>query len=474
MSTIHTGATLTPGKVELVTSWIGLQRWYAGHGHEPRLSRMRGFRLDDPTGEVGIETLILRDDAAAAPTTYQVPLTYRGAPLAGAEAALVGTLEHSVLGTRWVYDAPFDPVYVQQLYAFMQNRVLAQASGESDTPEWHFTGYGSGDPAVSVSRSRVLSGEQSNTSVICDLLDRSGEPAAPAIVKVFRVLSAGDNPDIILQQALAQVGCRSVPASVGYVDGSWGEDANGAPLHGQLAFAQEFLAGTTDAWRVALTALATGADFADRAAALGATTAQVHTDLARALPTRPATPADQDRLRRSWQDRHTAAVTEVPALAAHEDAIRRVLDRGATGAWPTLQRVHGDYHLGQVLDVPGRGWVLLDFEGEPLRPLTERSQPDLALRDVAGMRRSFDYAAAAHLAAHPGADPEAAHAWALACRAAFLRGYGGVSSVAARFGDLLAALELDKALYEVVYEARHRPTWLGIPRSAIDRLTSEA
>ena len=114
----------------------------------------------------------------------------------------------------------------------MQNRVLAQASGESDTPEWHFTGYGSGDPAVSVSRSRVLSGEQSNTSVICDLLDRSGELAALAIVKVFRVLSAGDNPDIILQQALAEVGCRSVPASVGYVDGSWGEDANGAPRTG--------------------------------------------------------------------------------------------------------------------------------------------------------------------------------------------------------------------------------------------------
>jgi 1,4-alpha-glucan branching enzyme len=465
-------ATLTPGKVELISGWIGTQRWYAGKGRTPALTRLRGFRLDDPDGEVGIEVVIVRDDSASPATTYQVPLTYRAEPLPGAEGALLGRMHHSILGTRWVYDGPHDPVYVAQLWRLMQNVVDAQSAAESDTLEPAFTGHGRADPSHRIAASRVLTGEQSNTSVICDVVDHDGSPALPSIVKIFRILSPGLNPDIVLQEALAAAGCTHVPATMGHVSGSWA-DAPDGPATGDLAFAQEYLPGTQDAWRVALAAIDANAAFSARAHALGATTATVHRLLAEALDTRVATSADRARLRASWADRHTAAEAEVPALRERRAAITERFDRGAAGPWPDLQRVHGDLHLGQVLDVPGRGWVLLDFEGEPLRPLAERTQPDLPLRDVAGMLRSFDYVAGSYHQDHPGADSAAVRAWAGDCRSAFLEGYREKGADPSAFADLLAALELDKALYEIVYEARNRPTWLDIPRSAIDRLTGE-
>jgi len=133
-----------------------------------------------------------------------------------------------------------------------------------------------------------------------------------------------------------------------------------------------------------------------------------------------------------------------------------------------MQRIHGDYHLGQVLEVPDRGWVLVDFEGEPLRPLAERTLPDLALRDVAGMLRSFDYVAGSWEQTHSG---RSATLWATRARTAFLEGYAEAAGRDPREDAvLLDALELDKALYEVVYEARNRPTWLSIPTAAIARI----
>src|SRR5690606_30010718 len=141
--------------------------------------------------------------------------------------------------------------------------------------------------------------------------------------------------------------------------------------------------------------------------------------------------------------------------------------------WAPLQRIHGDLHLGQVIDAPGRGWLLLDFEGEPLRPLAERTAPDLTLRDVAGMLRSLDYAAGA--AVHDGGDAIAAAAWAARARDAFLDGYAaGAGRDPREDATLLAALELDKALYEAVYEARNRPEWLAIPVAGVRRLLAPA
>jgi len=253
--------------------------------------------------------------------------------------------------------------------------------------------------------------------------------------------------------------------------GRWPDaDAPQGSARGHLALAQEFLPGVDDAWRVALAAVTSGADFSEPAYSLGLATAEVHATLAQTMSTRVATHDDVVALTRSMRSRHVAAVSEVPALADYDSMVEASIESVSSATWPALQRIHGDYHLGQVLDVPQRGWVLVDFEGEPLRPLAERTCPDLALRDVAGMLRSFDYVAGSWERLHPG---RSASPWAFRARTAFLDGYAqGSGRDPRQDAVLLNALELDKALYEVVYEARNRPTWLGIPTTAIARLSA--
>jgi maltokinase len=166
--------------------------------------------------------------------------------------------------------------------------------------------------------------------------------------------------------------------------------------------------------------------------------------------------------------RFEMAAEQVPSLAVYRDALEDVYRRAVASPWPPLQRIHGDFHLGQVLEVPGRGWVVLDFEGEPLRPMRERSLPDIPLRDVAGMLRSFDYVAGSIALSQPG---RSVSEWASACRHAFVDGYIARSSRDVRtHRAVLDAFEIDKALYEAVYEARNRPAWLSIPTNAITRL----
>jgi 1,4-alpha-glucan branching enzyme len=471
MAIVHKGATLVPTKTELVTEWMPRQRWYHGKGHVPRLHRVGGFRFEDPAGEVGIETLVLADSAVSPAVVYQVPLTYRGAPLEGADHALLGTAEHSVLGRRWVYDAPHDPVYVSQLMdAILTSGVSdeAQASVGSNAVA---VGSATGAWVGSVTSSSVLTGEQSNTSVICRMAAPGGGPAEPLIVKVFRTLQDGDNPDVVVQSALTQAGSHRVPLAVGHLSGAWDSAEGGTEAHGHLAFAQEFIPGVEDAWRVALVAAASGTDFTVRARELGVVTAEIHAALAHELGTAEVTPAAREALLASMRQRYAAAVDAVPELASRDAAFERVVESVRATTWPPLQRIHGDYHLGQVLDVPERGWVALDFEGEPLRPLAERVQPDLTQRDVAGMLRSFDYAAGSVALAESPVD---ATGWAQSCRRAFLDGYASVAGAPdADAVALTRALELDKALYEVVYEARNRPTWLPIPLGAVGRLTTE-
>jgi predicted trehalose synthase len=166
------------------------------------------------------------------------------------------------------------------------------------------------------------------------------------------------------------------------------------------------------------------------------------------------------------------ALREVPALENCRSSIERLFELARTAPWPPLQRIHGDYHLGQVLEVPGRGWVIVDFEGEPLRSMTERSELDVTLRDVAGMLRSFDYAAGSVAQTGGGSGPaESVAAWAPAARHAFIDGYIARSGVNLRLRrEVVDAFEIDKALYEAVYEARNRPGWIAIPVEAIRRL----
>ena len=465
-------ATLRPTKLDLVSGWIGEQRWYASKGRTPRLRLLTAWRLDDPDGEVGVETLLVADEAGAETVVYQVPLTYRGEPLGSADHALVGTMQHSALGHRWVYDAPHDPVYAAQLLELVQGRVQAQSSTVSGAVEASVVGVPQPSWAqeVHVRTSRVLSGEQSNTSVIldCDLADGHH---TPLIVKVFRMLSPGDNPDVVLQGALVDAGSRRVPAVVGAVTGRWphpGAEGD-VTASGHLALAQEFLPGVEDAWRVALHAAESGADFVGPARALGEATAEVHRTLADALGTEPTSGAQAEAIVAEMRARFEAAVAEVPELEAARGPVDAVLRAAADAEWPALQRIHGDYHLGQVLHSPERGWVLLDFEGEPLRPLSERSLPDQPVRDVAGMLRSFDYVGGTWEQVHG----TSARSWVTSAQDAFLEGYAARAGADPRdLGALLAAFELDKAMYEVVYEARNRPAWLAIPLGAVRRLTA--
>lgn len=133
MAVIH-HTTMSPSKTELLAEWLPTQPWYRG-GPEADLAKAGGFRLDDPEGEVGIEFMIVTDASSDEPGAYLVPLTYRGAPLDGMDEALIGTSEHGVLGTRWVYDGVHDPVLVSCLTALLRGETVAQAQNESDTPD---------------------------------------------------------------------------------------------------------------------------------------------------------------------------------------------------------------------------------------------------------------------------------------------------------------------------------------------------
>lgn len=490
MAEIHKGTWIRPTKLELLTAWMGQQRWYAAKGAVPSLTLVDAWRLGDPAGEVGIETMIVLDEAGPAPVFYQVPLTYRGAALEGADAALVGTMEHGVLGHRWIYDATHDPVYAAQLLAFIRGTVRAESSGASATFDDRYRGVParSWPEDLTFESARVLSGEQSNTSIIIEATSPDGRPA-PVIVKVFRVLAAGQNPDVVLQSALRDQGCDRDPAVVGHVEGHWplvlyaplsGESLGDHPAY-HLAFAQEFLPGVEDAWRVATRAVMDGTHFDEAARALGAATAEVHATLAATLGTTPTTVETGSAIVAEMRDRFAAAVTEVPELDRFAALVDAVLERAAEAKWPPMQRIHGDFHLGQVLHSPERGWILLDFEGEPMRPLAERSLPDQWIRDVAGMLRSFDYCGSSWELTHAG-QAGSARAWVTAAQTAFLEGYAGspgsVGSAGPAGSDprdheaLLTAFELDKAMYEVVYEARNRPDWVSIPLAAIERLTA--
>ncbi|MFZ7089263.1 maltokinase N-terminal cap-like domain-containing protein [Curtobacterium sp. RRHDQ10] len=494
-----TSATSGGGIDHAVATWMAGQRWYAAKGLDPELRVIASVEehVDDLDGTaVRVVTNLVIDDAPTVPVLYQVPVTVRSAPVAGLDAALVAEDDG-----RWVYDGPHDTAYARWLLATIagSRSVSGGAMGVD--------GQAIRTPGALVS-SRVLRGEQSNTSIICDV--DSGHPADDAhpaddghpaddagaaddtgvpqvIVKVFRVLHHGENPDVTTQAALSVGGSRRVPTSIGALSGTWpdvGRDEGTATGH--LAFAQEFMPGLEDAWRVALAAAEAGTDFTDEARALGAAVAEVHATLATTLPTIEAGPDEVAAMLGSMRERIDVTAAEVPAIAEHADAIRALYAATEELDWPRLQRIHGDLHLGQALSSPDRGWILLDFEGEPLRPMPERSRPDLTLRDVAGMLRSFDYVAGAIAhGAGPAAsatagpvDPDTAASaehWADAARRAFVDGYtasSGVDLHAER--RLLDAFEVDKAVYEALYEARNRPDWVGIPVTAVGRLVARS
>ncbi|MGP6172690.1 phosphotransferase [Corynebacterium sp. A21] len=283
---------------------------------------------------------------------------------------------------------------------------------------------------------RVHEGEQSNTSLIF---------GDEVMVKYFRKLEPGPNPDVELLRAISD--CPHIAPVSGWVTA----DIQGSEY--VLAMIQRFIPEALDGWTYALGFTRINASFAPEATLIGEATRAVHTALAAAFPVMEVEISD---LVPELEARLDHLISRAPVLAEFETAARafyRNLDSGTTLA----QRIHGDLHLGQVLRTED-SYVLIDFEGEPDRPLPQRRLPDSPLRDLAGLLRSLDYAA------HVGEDSAE---WVEAASAALLTGYGvpGLSS-----SKLLDAYILDKALYEVAYETDHRPDWVDIPLRAVQRL----
>lgn len=435
--------------LDLLSAWMPVQRWYGSKGREPRLTLVADWELDAP----GTRLLLVQDDTVTPPVLYQVPVAERDPDEVPVSAAIGPASE----GRVWM-DATVDEAFTSLLYRWI---TVGGAAEHGDTALAGTT-LGQVEGTAPSATARVLSGEQSNTSIIF----RPEAGGTPVICKVFRQVNPGVNPDVELQSALAAAGARYVPRSLGEVRGTWRSPA-GDVVTGSLAFAQEFFEGVEDAWRVALRAAEDGEDFVARARLLGEAVGRMHLALAENFPTREPDVDDRAAVAGAWDRRLAIALAEVPALAGHAERIREVYAAGARAAWPPLQRVHGDLHLGQVIDTRDNGWVLLDFEGEPLRPITERLLPDVAVRDVAGMLRSFDYVSGAV----EGADEQVVRAWVIAAQRAFLDGYANaIGPDRATAPELLAAFELDKAVYEAIYESRNRPDWIGIPLAAIGRL----
>ncbi|BBC29961.1 uncharacterized protein SGFS_012550 [Streptomyces graminofaciens] len=429
----------------LLRDWLPRQRWFAGKDRPVTDLALLSMTELYPgclhllihAGHSGLPSPV---GAGPAGDCYQLLLGIREhlAPRLG--RALIGRAHEGPLAGLTVYDALYDPRSAQLL--------LERLRHPGTVGPLRFEA----DPSVSVPAGlapRLLDAEQSNTSLVY---------GDAFILKVFRRIQPGVNPDLEVPGALAGQGCGRVPAPV-----AWFRTKH--PYAATLGVLQPFLRDASDGWTLALGALASGDDFAAQARELGRATAEVHLALASAFTA--GAHGDNGRtgaaIAEAMTERLDTAAHCVPALRPFVPGLRgafRALVHCDAG--PPAQRIHGDLHLGQVLRA-GREWFVIDFEGEPSRPLTERCGTESPVRDIAGMLRSFDYAARQRRPWRPE--------WARRCREAYCAGY------AARAGwdprkkhGLLRAYETDRAVYEVLYEARHRPDWLPVPMAAIERL----
>jgi maltokinase len=382
---------------------------------------------------------------------YQMAVAYRPAPQADLQQAEIGRWTDAELGPVVAYDATQDP----QASAVLLRSLLAE--DRLRTPDAEVGFHLSGAQGLTADLvPAVFRGQQSNTSVMFGDV---------AMLKLFRRLELGRNLDIEVHDALSRTGMADVARLFGWAEASWTrtDPATGetGTVSADLAMVVEKLAHATDGWDLALDALRGGRGFTEEARALGAALAETHAALRSAFPTdqQPGTEVAQ-----VMRDRLAAARAVAAQLDPYVEPLHGVF-AALAGSDLDVQRVHGDFHLGQTLHTP-TGWKIIDFEGEPVKTLAERAAPDSVWRDIAGMLRSFDYAAASV----PGPDSEA---WATACRQAFLAGYAG--------GELsrddvarLRAYEADKAVYEVVYEVRNRPEWIAIPLGAVADLAGSS
>ncbi|AXK34097.1 maltokinase [Streptomyces armeniacus] len=463
----HTGSALLPSLAPLLAEWLPRQRWFAGKGRP-----ISGFALVSGTellpcgaggtgAAPGLLHLLVRarhghtgehgQRAEHAADCYQLLLGVRSVLPPELAPASLGSPASGPLRDRTVYDALHDPKLTGLLLERLRSPGRLGPLRFASAP---------GAAIPSGLRPRALDAEQSNSSVIY---------GTEYILKLFRRVDPGLNPDLELPLALARGGCARVPAPTAWFEAAPTPQSPALTL-GVL---QPYLPDSGDGWQLALHALAGRQDFTASARALGRATAEVHATLADALPTTLLRGPELERLAGDMADRLEAAARAVPALRPYRTGLRNafaaVAELARLGHTRRAQRVHGDLHLGQALCGSGDGlWSLIDFEGEPARPLSERRRPQPVVRDVAGILRSFDYAAS-----QQGTGERWTRDWAAANRAAYCAGYADVTGSDPRDdARLLRAFETDKAVYEVLYEARHRPAWLPIPLSAVRRLAA--
>ena len=377
-----------------------------------------------------------------------------------------GTHELYQLVLRDGDDAVAEPDLMRALTRLMDADTSIET--EDGSVEFRHTG----EPIGEVRDVRAMGAEQSNSSLVLD------ERIA---LKVYRRLGAGPNPELEVLRFLTERGFDHIPALRGWYAHT------GRLIDATLGVAQEFVPGSTDGWDLAMDDLRTDPGrFAERAEELGAVTGKLHAALA-SDPTDPAfapeeTSAESLGLLNATVDEEIERVfvslpDDMPELApirGRGEEVREHLSLLTTvGSAGRIIRHHGDYHLGQVLQGADGRWVVLDFEGEPARTLVERRRKRSPLRDVAGMLRSFAYAASATRILH---DAPAPAGWEDEVRAAFLQGYMRTADKTllppgqAAVERLIAVFELEKAVYELRYELNNRPDWASIPVAGICRL----
>lgn len=478
---------------QVLADYLVRTRWFAGKGRpfDVRAVRRIGVvpHLPGAPAEAPVVAVHLVEvaftDAVGGSAAYQVPLALYTDAQPQLEHALLGWWEEPTDAPLpgWVH--AYDAVHDRDAMALWLRAFDAAAAAPDatlvDDGGLRFRRLPGHDLEADAPAS-LFAGEQSNSSVFY------GEDA---VMKVFRQPTPGVNPDVEVHEVLTRADSPHVAALYGWLETGEGDDVV------QLAMLQQFLRTATDGWELALSSVhdlfaqaftlpldsadtaanevharEAGGDFAGESTRLGEAVRAVHEVLAERFGTTRLDAEQTAALAAGMTRRLREAVAAVPALEAHAAAIEEVYGRVAALGEVTVQRVHGDLHLGQTLRT-SRGWKVVDFEGEPSATLAERRRPDSPWRDVAGMLRSFDYAprvverdvAPDHpeSAAQVG---ERAAEWAHRNRNHFLTAYAG-GDLETPERVLLDAYLADKAVYETVYETRNRPDWVAIPLRAV-------
>ncbi len=447
-----------------LSAFLADQRWFAGKGRTFEVVDVEVLaRLDDP---LRIELVRVEyADGEPRTETYQMPVSAYPAHEERLAHALVRHGAGEAGDEEWIYDALHDRDAMAVIYqAFADGSVSDGASAL----EVHRVAEAGLEADV---HSTFLPAEQSNSSAVF------GETA---ILKVFRKLTSGHNPDIEIHRALTLAGDTHVAHLYGWLSAETPDGTH------DLAMLQQFLRTASDGWELAKTSVRNlliegdlhadevGGDFGGEARRLGVAVAAVHAVLDEAFG---GTALDPAALSATMTARLHAATGVVPELVAYVDRLDAIFGAVAGTATASAQRVHGDLHLGQTLRT-SLGWKLVDFEGEPAKHLAERQVPDSPWRDVAGMVRSFHYAAASTVHdLQPDADGAAqadyrTREWVAHNVTEFLAGYTEERGTPISSAEqvLLDAYIADKAVYEAAYEARNRPDWLPIPLGAIASL----